>query len=26
LLVIPSVFTLVDDIDHWLGKVLRRKT
>ena len=26
LLVIPSVFTLVDDIDHWLGKMLRRKT
>ncbi len=24
LLVIPSVFTLVDDIDHWLGSLRRR--
>jgi multidrug efflux pump subunit AcrB len=25
LLVIPSVYTLVDDAEHWLGKLLKRK-
>jgi hypothetical protein len=24
LLVIPSVFTVVDDLEHWLGRIQRR--